>query len=185
MNEFLDSTSNSSDDTIPPASAIAAPTRPLSPAAPNNQGSRFKIAFSYRSETKDRVSAINDLVHNSLANSECRNPVFYAPNFDEQMAVIDARRILRHIYEEAQMVVVFLSPTYHGSPFTYHEWRTVRNRFMGSAIRNEDKRLLLIKLDEFNARELDLFDDDFFLDAVNFSSEQIADRILQRWNSVS
>ncbi|CAF3337393.1 unnamed protein product [Rotaria sp. Silwood2] len=59
-----------------------------------------KIAFSYRQETNDRVKVISALVHDRITTPDFPKPVFYAPNFQAALALIDAGRIYEFLSQE-------------------------------------------------------------------------------------
>ena len=144
----------------------------------------MRVAISYHGETNDRVKAISQMVHDNITTLEFPDPVFYAPNFQTEIAVFDGIKTLQRIYQQAELVVVFLSNTYHNSRFCYHEWRAIKDRFFVGCDDQEPERLLLVRLGDFNARELSLFADDFYIDGTAMNDEVIAEIIVSRWRQV-
>ena len=91
---------------------------------------------------------------------------------------------MQRIYHRAELVVVFLSSTYHNSRFCYNEWRAIRNRFFVGFEDQQRERLLLVRLGDFVPNALGLFADDFYIDGITTSDEDIADIIVSRWRQV-
>ncbi|CAF1115208.1 unnamed protein product [Rotaria sordida] len=180
-NESVQFSSTSGPAVSPPTTTTTAASSSRTSVVLQNS---MKIAFSYRQETNDRVKVISELVHNQIATPDSPQPVFYAPNFQAALALIDGGKVLRRIYEGASLVVVFLSPTYHNSRFCYQEWRAIKNRFMIGGDDHEYERLLLIKLGDFDATKLGLYDDDFYIDATKLNDEEVAGIIMERWHLV-
>ncbi|CAF1150981.1 unnamed protein product [Adineta steineri] len=171
-------------------------TRPVTPAtlpsSPISSQARFnfvtenpmKVAVSYAGETESRVTVISKLIHDKLSTPESPFPVFYAPNFQDELAGFNGMKKLLKIYRKASLVVVFLSTTYHTSPFCEEEWRTIRNRFIYAEKEEERKRLLFVKLTDYNAEELNLVSDDFYIDGLKMNDQQVADLIVSRWRKL-
>jgi hypothetical protein len=144
----------------------------------------MRVALSYQSETNDRVKVISQLIHDNITTLEFPDPVFYAPNFQTEIAGQDGINTLQRIYQRADLVVVFLSPTDHNSPFSYNEWRAIRARFFVGCQDQQRERLLLVRIGQFQADALGLFADDFYIDGNTMSDEVIADIIVSRWRQV-
>jgi len=130
------------------------------------------------------VKVISQLIHDNITTMEFPNPVFYAPNFQAEIARLDGIRILQRIYQRADLVVVFLSDNYHNSRFCYNEWRAIQDRFFVGCQDQRSERLLLVRLGDFAAGELGLFADDFYIDGMAMNDEVIADIIVSRWRQV-
>ena len=101
----------------------------------------MRVAFSYRSETNGRVKGISQLVHDNIATLEFPDPIFYAPNFQSEIAEQYGMNTLQRIYQRADLVVVFLSRTYHNSPCCYNEWRAIKARFFVGCQDQQRERL--------------------------------------------
>jgi hypothetical protein len=144
----------------------------------------MKIAVSYAGKTKDRVEIISGLIHDTLTTPQSPFPVFYAPNFQGQLSGYNATDTLLDIYGNASLVVVFLSSAYTKSSYCQDEWRRIRERFVHGAGRTQHRRLIFVKLNEFNRKKLNLTRDDFFIDALKHDDQQIANMIIGRWREV-
>jgi hypothetical protein len=140
-----------------------------------------EIAVSYRyKDTNRRVKAIVELIPSTSHNNPI--PVFYAPKYQARIAGLNGIKKLQSIYRQAALVVVFLSPNYHISPFCYNEWRAIKDRFLVGCKDQQRERLLLVKLGDFDANELELVADDFPIDGTKMSNKDVADIILERWH---
>ncbi len=144
----------------------------------------MKVAVSYAGETEARVKVISQLIHDNLTTPESPFPVFYAPNFQDELSGLNGMEKLLKIYRNASLVVVFLSANYNTSPFCEEEWRTIRTRFIYGKQREQRNRLLFVKLSEFNANELNLVPDDFYIDGLKYNDQEVADLIISRWRKV-
>lgn len=171
-------------DCISVADLSTPPAAPNSPRTPPGliAANPARVALSYHGETNERVKVISQLIHDNIATLEFPNPVFYAPNFQTEIAGLDGIRTLQRIYQRADLVVVFLSNNYHNSPFTFNEWRAIRDRFFVGCNEQQHQRLLLVRLGDFAAGELGLVRDDFYIDGGTTSDEDIADIIVSRWH---
>ncbi|CAF1125156.1 unnamed protein product [Rotaria sordida] len=164
-----------------PSSAFNSPTA----SHPFITRNPMQIALSYNSETNDRIKEISQLIHDSLTTPDCPHPVFYAPNFEDELAVRNGDKVLERIYRRAALVVVFLSTNYHNSQFCYDEWRTIKSRFFVGCNDAEDERLLLVKLSDFNADELSIHPTDFYIDGTDKTDQRLAELIVRRWHKVA
>jgi hypothetical protein len=144
----------------------------------------MRVALSYHGETNERVKVISQLIHDNITTLEFPNPVFYAPNFQTEIAGLNGIKTLQRIYQRADLVVVFLSNTYHNSRFCYNEWRAIQDRFFVGCQDQRSERLLLVRLGNFAAGELNLFADDFYIDGMTMRDEVIAEIIVSRWRQV-
>ena len=111
-------------------------------------------------------------------------PVFFAPNFQDELCGLNGMEKLLKVYRNASLVVVFLSADYNKSPFCEEEWRTIRTRFIYGKQRKQRSRLLFVKLNKFNAEKLNLVPDDFYIDGLKVNDEEIAGEIIKRWRKV-
>ncbi|UJR08767.1 hypothetical protein I4U23_013023 [Adineta vaga] len=144
----------------------------------------MKVAVSYAGETEARVRQITQLIHNSLTTSESPYPVFFARDFQDELVGLNGMAKLLKIYRTASLVVVFLSITYHQSPFCREEWRAIRNYYMYGEGRSQTEKLFFVKLSDYNAEELNLVSDDFYLDGLTMDDQHIADLIISRWRKI-
>jgi len=144
----------------------------------------MKVAVSYAGETEARVKVISQLIHDNLTTPENPFPVFYAPKFQDELSGLNGMGKLLQIYRNASLVVVFLSAAYNKSPFCEEEWRAIRSRFIYGQQREQRDRLLFVKLNEFNADELRLVPDDFYIDGLKYNDQEVADLIISRWRKV-
>jgi hypothetical protein len=144
----------------------------------------MKVAVSYAGEKEDRVKVISQLIHDNLATPRSPFPVFYAPNFQDELPGLNGMEKLLNVYRNASLVVVFLSAAYEKSPFCEEEWRAIRNRFIYGKDREQRERLLFVKLSDFESDKLNLVADDFYIDGLKMDDENVADLIVSRWRKV-
>ncbi|CAF1402081.1 unnamed protein product [Rotaria sp. Silwood1] len=142
------------------------------------------VALSYHDETTTRVQIISELLRKHITMPDTSNLIFDLPTVHANMSIIDRRKTSKHIYKRAALVIVFLSPTYHDCNLCYNDWRAITDRFMAGWQDQQSQRLLLVKLGDFNADNLGLFADDWYLDAVNKSDEDVVNIIVDRWSMV-
>jgi hypothetical protein len=167
--------------TLPSIPTTAAPTIRKSAFVTENV---MKIAVSYSSKDRERVLLITQILKKELTTDECRHPVFFDRDFQHEVCRINGLSHLLSIYRQAQLVIVFLSPTYSNSRYCSGEWRTIAQRFLTTRENKEATQLLLIKLGEYEMEQLDLVASDFPINGTHFNNEEIAKLILQRWECV-
>lgn len=143
-----------------------------------------KISLSYHDETITRVRSISRRLRECIKLPNNSDLIFDVPNAHANMSVLDRRIASNKVYKQAALVVVFLSPTYHDCKLCYNDWSAITDRFMVPPKDQQSKRLLLVKLDEFDANALGLFKFDFFLDAKDKTDEEVAELIVKRWRTI-
>jgi hypothetical protein len=143
----------------------------------------MKVAVSYAGEIETRVKAITQLVHDKLATPQSPFPVFYAPNYQDELAGLDGMGKLLRIYRNASLVIVFLSAAYSKSPYCYEEWKTIKQCFIYDKPARQRDCLLFVKLSDYDAKELNLVGGDFYINGLKMN-DQVADLIVSRWRKV-
>jgi hypothetical protein len=172
------------------ATVSATPSNNPIAAAPTIEKSVFatenvmKIAISYSSKDRKRVLTITRILQQELRTPECPDPVFFDRDFQHEVCRLNGLSHLLSIYRKAQMVIVFLSPTYTDSRYCSGEWRTIAQRFLTIRKNKEATQLLLIKLGEYEMEQLDLVDNDFPINGLRISNDEIAALILRRWQLI-
>lgn len=144
----------------------------------------MKVAVSYSGKQRKRVLKITRILQRHMSTPECPHPVFFDQDFQHEICRLNGGNHLLSIYRQAQLVIVFLSPTYADSKYCYDEWRTIANRFLSNPKNKDATQLLLIKLGEYDMEQLGLVDRDFPLNGMRRTNEQIAHIIFQRWEAV-
>jgi hypothetical protein len=170
--------------------ARAIPPTNLTIAEPIVQKSAFvtenvmKLAVSYSGKERRRVLKITRILQSRLKTAECPHPVFFDQDFQHEICRLNGLSHLLSIYRQAQLVIVFLSPTYTDSRYCSGEWRTIAQRFLSNRKNKEATQVLLIKLGQYDMEQLDLVDSDFSVNGMRMSNEEIANTILRRWEIV-
>jgi len=160
------------------------------PTVPIVQKSAFvtenvmKIAVSYSGKERKRVLNITRILQNRMTTSECSDPVFFDKDFQHEVCRLNGLSHLLSIYRRAQLVIVFLSPTYTDSRYCTGEWRTIAQRFLSNRKNKEATQLLLVKLGQYDMEQLDLVDSDFTVNGLRMSNAEIAELILRRWDII-
>lgn len=144
----------------------------------------MKVAVSYSSRQRKRVLKIVRILQERMKTPECPQPVFFDQDFQHEICRLNGGNHLLSIYRQAQLVIVFLSPTYADSKYCCDEWRTIANRFLSDPKNKEATQLLLIKLGKYDMEQLGLVDRDFALNGIRRTNEEIAEIIFRRWESV-
>ena len=144
----------------------------------------MKLAVSYSGNQRKRVLKIVRILQERMKTPECPQPVFFDQDFQHEICRLNGGNHLLSIYQQAQLVIVFLSPTYGDSKYCYDEWRTIANRFLSDPKNKEATQLLLIKLGKYDLEQLGLVDRDFALNGMRRTNEEIAEIIFRRWESV-
>jgi hypothetical protein len=143
------------------------------------------VALSYAGETEVRVQEITRQIQTALSAPNSPPPVFFAPDFQDELAQIDAMGILQNIYRNAALVVVFLSSAYPDSRYCHGEWRTITDRFfLGRQHQEQKKRLVLVKFGDYNSNALGLVAGDFYIDGTTKNDKEVADLIISRFRKV-
>jgi len=181
----VSSTVQQQDPAVPPI-----PPTTLTTAEPIVQRSAFvtenvmKIAVSYSGKERRRVLKITRILQSRMKTPECPHPVFIDQDFQHEICRLNGLSHLLSIYRQAQLVIVFLSPTYTNSSYCSGEWRTIAQRFLSNRKNKEATQVLLIKLGQYDMEQLDLVNSDFSVNGMRMSNEEIADIILRRWEIV-
>jgi hypothetical protein len=144
----------------------------------------MKIAVSYSGKERKRVLNITRILQNRMTTSECPDPVFFDKDFQHEVCRLNGLSHLLGIYRRAQLVIVFLSPTYTDSRYCTGEWRTIAQRFLSNRKNKEATQLLLVKLGQYDMEQLDLVDSDFTVNGMRMSNAEIAELILRRWDII-
>ena len=144
----------------------------------------MKVAVSYSGKQRKRVIKITRILQRLMTTPECPHPIFLDQDFQHEICRLNGGNHLLSIYRQAQLVIVFLSPTYADSKYCYDEWRVIADRFLSNPKNKEATQLLLIKLGEYDMKELGLVDRDFPLNGMRRNNEDIAKIIFQRWEII-
>lgn len=132
---------------------------------------RFKVAFSFPGELRQRVSEIVSLVKDELAMGS----VFYDDDFTAQLARPNLDSLLQTVYlNNSDLVVVFLSGDYERKMWCGIEWRAVR----GILNNKSDHSLMFIRSDD--AEIPGIFSHDGYVDLNRFDDKQIAEFVIER-----
>lgn len=146
--------------------------------------SQMSIAISYSGRERKRVFKITQFLKKQMKPNHGDYSVFFDQDFQHEICRLNGQHHLHKIYQNAKMVVVFLSPTYTDSRYCTGEWRTIIDRFVTTPDNSEEKQLLLIKLGDYDHKKLDLKATDFSLNGMRKSNEQIAETIFKRWEAI-
>lgn len=132
---------------------------------------RFKVAFSFPGETRKNVLTIVDRLKGALP----AGAIFYDDDFTAQLARPNLDSLLQTIYlKNSDLIVIFLSGDYERKMWCGIEWRAIR-----SIINNKsDHAVMFIRVDD--AEIPGVFAHDGYIDLNRFTSEQIADFVLER-----
>jgi len=146
---------------------------PPSPAATAQR--RFRVAFSYPGEVRERASGIAT----ELASTLSRETVFYDKWYAAELARPDLDLYLQQIYKQhADLLVIFLCAEYERKEWCGLEWRGVRDFIKG----RESARIMLLRLDETPiAGVLSI---DGYLDIREVDDADVATAILARLQSI-
>jgi hypothetical protein len=144
----------------------------------------MKIAVSYSGKERKRVLKITRILKDHMNASTNPDAVFFDKDFQHEICRLDGLSHLRSIYRQAQLVVVFLSPSYNDSRYCRGEWREIADRFLADTKNREATQLLLIKLGEYDMKKLELVNNDFSLEGLRMSNKDIADTIFRRWEII-
>ncbi|CAF1499514.1 unnamed protein product [Adineta steineri] len=140
----------------------------------------MKIAISYSSAHRELVYKIYEMVQRKVEAPECPHPVFIDRDFQDEICRLDGRRYFSTIYNQAHLVVVFLSSSYIESYHCMMEWREIFNKFTPAGMNNDPLQLLLVKVGDYDMEKLDLKRSDYLLDATRLNDDAIAEIITKR-----
>ena len=144
----------------------------------------MRIAISYSSRQRRRVLRITRFLQNRMVTPQCPKPVFFDRDFQHEICRLNGQTHLHSIYRQAQLVVVFLSPTYTDSRYCTGEWRTIAQRFLSTMENREATQLLLVKLGQYDMQKMNLTDADFAVNGERMTNEAIAQLIKERWDCI-
>lgn len=132
---------------------------------------KFKVAFSFPGELRDKVNRIASKVKEALP----KGSVFYDDDFIAQLARPNLDSLLQNVYlKNSDLVVVFLSGDYEKKMWCGIEWRAIR-----TIINNKsDHTVMIMRAD--NTDIPGVFPQDGFVDINRFTPEQIASFVLER-----
>lgn len=132
---------------------------------------RFKVAFSFPGELRDRVSEIVTLVKDELPTGS----IFYDDDFTAQLARPNLDSLLQTVYlNNSDLVVVFLSGDYERKMWCGIEWRAVR----GIINNKSDHSLMFVRSDD--AEIPGVFAHDGYVDLNRFDDKRIAEFVIER-----
>jgi hypothetical protein len=139
-----------------------------------------KVAVSFAGEIRERVEAIANLLD---SDNRLKDHVFYDNNLKPQLAVTNLDMELFKLYVRSELVVVFLSSTYHEKPWTRLEYGASYSRRYGNGDKDKNT-LMFIKVEDFNCKELALSEGDGYIDATKETNENIASIIIKKWELI-
>jgi len=132
---------------------------------------RFKVAFSFPGEARDKVLGIVNRLKGALP----AGTIFYDDDFTAQLARPNLDNLLQTIYlKNSDLIVVFLSGDYERKMWCGIEWRAIR----GIINNKSDHAVMFVRAD--NAEIPGVFAHDGYIDLNRFSPEQIAEFVLER-----
>jgi hypothetical protein len=132
---------------------------------------RFKVAFSFPGEVRESVLSIVNRLKSSLPAGS----IFYDDDFTAQLARPNLDSLLQTVYlKNSDLIVIFLSGDYERKMWCGIEWRAIR----GIINNKSDHAVMFVRSDD--AEIPGVFAHDGYIDMNRFSSEQMADFILER-----
>ena len=131
----------------------------------------FDVALSFPGSARERVECILGHLENQLGPDR----YFYDKNYEAQLSRPSLDTLLQGIYQRSKLIVVFIGADYQNSEWCGIEFRAVR----GIINNQENNRIMLIRLDD---GEVDgIFSHDGYLDARQYSDEEIANSVNERY----
>lgn len=132
---------------------------------------RFKVSFSFPGEVRDKVLEIVNRLKGSLP----AGAIFYDDDFTAQLARPNLDNLLQSVYlKNSDLVVVFLSGDYEKKMWCGIEWRAIR----GIINNKSDHAVMFVRSGDADIPGV--YAHDGYIDLNRFSSEQVADFILER-----
>jgi hypothetical protein len=133
---------------------------------------RFRIALSFPGEHRPFVKQVAE----RLSAKVGRERVLYDRFYEAELARVDLDTYLQRLYhDESELIVVFLCADYERKEWCGLEWRAIRDLIK----RRQASSVMPLR---FDATEIPgLFSTDGYLWIGDRSAEDIADRILERW----
>lgn len=132
---------------------------------------RFKVAFSFPGELRNRVSEIVSYIKDELPTGS----VFYDHDFTAQLARPNLDNLLQTVYlNNSDLIVVFLSGDYDKKMWCGIEWRAVR----GSINNKSDHSLMFVRSDDTGIAGVFAYDG--YVDLNRFNDKEIAGFVIER-----
>ncbi|UXY16210.1 TIR domain-containing protein [Chitiniphilus purpureus] len=132
---------------------------------------RFKVAFSFPGEVRNKVLEIVNRLKGSLPSGT----IFYDDDFTAQLARPNLDNLLQAVYlRNSDLIVIFLSGDYEKKMWCGIEWRAIR----GIINNKSDHAVMFVRSD--TAEIPGVFSHDGYIDLNRFSTEQVADFIIER-----
>ena len=137
---------------------------------------RFAIGFSFPGIIRPRVEAIADI----LSKSFSRDRILYDYYHEAEFARFDLDVYFQNLYKnDTELVVVFIGHAYNEREWCGVEWHAIRSR---QNARDTDS-IMLLKLD--NGEPGGFYGNvDGSIDISRKTDEEVAELILQRYNSI-
>ena len=139
---------------------------------------KFLVSFSFAGEQRDLVLSIAEAVERRLGS----NTVFYDDWFEYYIAGGDADLRLQEIYDRrSDLVVLCVSESYGGKPWTRAEYETIRAfkmRLFASADKKDAFRIFPLRVGDGDVKGI--FENTICPDARAKSVEQTAELIINR-----
>lgn len=140
------------------------------PASPAPR--RFRIALSFPGEHRPFVEQVAE----HLASAVGRERVLYDRFYEAELARPDLDTYLQRLYrDESELIAVFLCADYERKEWCGLEWRAVRDLIK----RRQTASVMPLRFD--NTEIPGLFSIDGYIWIDNRSPEDIAERIIERW----
>lgn len=136
---------------------------------------RFAVAISYAGEDRPIVAAVAE----ALAQKLGQERVLYDKAFEAELARVDLDVYLPKLYrDDAELIIVFLSPDYERKRWCGLEWRWIRQLIVGPA----QQRIMLLRLgDPGDLSAQGILAGDGYAEVADRPPARIADLILQRY----
>lgn len=131
----------------------------------------FKVAVSFPGEKRKYVSRVVDVLRKELGSDK----VFYDFDYQAQIARPNADVLLQNIYhKQSDLVVIFLCEAYSKKEWCGLEWRAIRDLIKSA----DDSKIMFVKFDKADTDGT--FSIDGYIDGSRFSTQEVANFILQR-----
>ncbi len=132
---------------------------------------KFSVALSFPGTQRDYVKRVSALLKAVLSS----NKVFYDKDFQAQLARPNLDTLLQNVYhKQSDLIVVFLGADYENSDWCGLEWRAIRDIIK----QKKSSQIMLVRFD--NTPIDGIYEIDGYLDAQNYSAEEVSEMILQR-----
>lgn len=152
----------------PPGPLTFRDTLPAGPAGPESP--RFRVAFSFPGETRQRIESIA----NTLAGDLGREKIFYDTWYKAVLAQPNLDTHLQQIYHDrADLIVVVLCADYQHKDWCHLEWRAIRD-----LIKKRHENIMFLRMDDADVDGV--FSIDGYVDLRQHDDAEVARLILQR-----